>query len=190
MDKDFTISTDALYANERTNPKAIRNRMETMKLIDKHGGLSGNVLDIGERNLFTEILESRYNIPIYNTYGDLDTGMRVRDEAYGTRLYDWVHYNNVIEHQFSPLFTLLKIKYRMNPWGKLILGCPIKPTWITFSRCHFHEFDQYRFDKLIARAGFTVVDKIHFWHELNGIGVRNLLGSLYTKQAVYILTIK
>ncbi len=171
MDKDFTMSTSALYENERTNPKAIRNREETVNLLIKHSiYLHGKVLDIGERNYFTEQLESFYGIKIFNTWGDLDKSLNCPAFT-----FDFVHYNNVIEHQFNPLFTLLEIKKVLKPDGILILGCPIKPNWITFSKCHFHEFDQYRFDKLITRAGFKVIDYVKFWHEIRFLGIRPFL---------------
>jgi SAM-dependent methyltransferase len=183
MDKDFAAPIAVTLHNERTNKKAIRNRIETMKLIDKYGGLFGHVLDIGERNLFTEELERRYNISIGSTFGDLDESLNT--ENWGS--YDFIHYNNVIEHQFNPLFTLQEIHYRLKETGILILATPIKPYWITPARCHFHEMDQYRFDKLIARAGFTVLDSVHYWHDISLNGIRGIAGSFFTKQAVYLL---
>ncbi len=182
MDKDFTIPRETLFFHQRIHPKAIRNRNETINLLEKHEGLSGNVLDIGERNYFTEVLEKFYKIPIHSTIGDLD----IEFIHPGLR-YDFVHYNNVIEHQFNPLFTLLKIHEVLKDDGILILGTPVKPTWITFSSCHFHEFDQYRFDKLINRAGFEVVDCLRYWHDLKIFGIRGLLGSFYPKQSIYLL---
>jgi SAM-dependent methyltransferase len=183
MDKDFSTSTEILYDNELNNPKAIRNREETINLLLKNRiHLHGKILDIGERNLFTEQLENLYDVKIYNTYGDLDVEFNAP-----LFKYDFVHYNNVIEHQFNPLFTLLKIREVLKPEGILILGTPVKPTWITFAKCHFHEFDQYRFDKLIQRAGFAVIDKVHFWHDIKLLGIRGILGSFWTKQAIYLL---
>ncbi len=183
MDKDFTTSTAILHNNERNNPKAIRNRIETVNLLGDNGVyLHGKVLDIGERNYFTEQLESFYEIKIYNTWGDLDESLNCPAFT-----FDFVHYNNVIEHQFNPLFTLLEIRKVMKPDGVLILGTPIKPNWITSAKCHFHEFDQYRFNKLIGRAGFSVIDKVHYWHDISFNGFRGIVGSFYTKQAVYLL---
>jgi SAM-dependent methyltransferase len=187
MDSDFTISSKDCYINQRTNPKAIRNQQETIKLINTCGGLFGNVLDIGERNLFTEILENLYEVKIFSTYGDLDLHLCIKDRSQVNGMFRFVHYNNVIEHQFNPLFTLLKIKQVLKPGGILILGTPIKPNWITPAKCHFHELDQYRFDKLIERAGFKVVDYVKFWYEIRPWSIRGFFGMFYTRQAVYIL---
>jgi SAM-dependent methyltransferase len=183
MDKDFTTPINALYENQMNHPKARRNQVETIRLIDENCIFKGNILDIGERNLFTEILENTYGVTIESTYGDLDVEFKTLED----HLYDFIHYNNVIEHQFNPLFTLLKIKERLKPDGILVLGCPIKPSWITFSKCHFHEFDQYRFDKLIARAGFKVVDYVKFWRQVRFNGLRPFLGSFHRCQGIYLL---
>jgi len=182
MDKDFSMTTEALYLNEMTSQKAFVNRIETMKLIDKHGGLHGNVLDIGEENYFSYILKEKYPAKIYNTWRDLDTDFNVP-----LLLYDFVHYNNVIEHQFNPLYTLLCIRKVLKDSGMLILGTPVKPNWITYAKCHFHEMDQYRFDKLILRAGFRVIDCVKFWRDVRFTGIRGILGSFYLKQSVYLL---
>ncbi len=183
MDKDFAASQDITYANELASPKAARNRIETIKMIDRYGGLFGEVLDIGEYNLFTSILMGRYKIFIHNTTGDLDISFNCPDKE-----YDFVHYNNVIEHQFSPLFTLLNIHKVLKNTGVLIVGAPIKPYWITPAKCHFHEMDNYRFYKLITRAGFKVIDQVRFWHDIRINGIRGIAGSFYAKQAVFLLT--
>ncbi|HLO59037.1 MAG TPA: hypothetical protein VK172_14830 [Lentimicrobium sp.] len=183
MDKDFAAPIDAVIENEKTSKKAIRNRVETIKLIKKHGGLYGRVLDIGEHNLFTDVLQGYFEkATIENTWGDLDMGLNCLFP-----IYNYVHYNNVIEHQFNPLRTLLDIKEVLSLSGTLILGTPIKPSWITSAKCHFHEMDEYRFKKLIARAGFEIFDEVHFWHDISLNGIRGILGSFYTKQAVYLL---
>lgn len=184
MDKDFAAPIEFTYKNELVNPKAIRNRIETLKLVNKYTRLSGDVLDIGERNYFTEWLEAQYSL-----YGKIDSTEGDLDECFVSpkSQYDFVHYNNVIEHQFNPLYTLLCIKKVLKPKGILILGTPVKPNWITFSKCHFHEFDNYRINKLFTRAGFEIIDEVHFWRDIRMDGIRGILGSFYYKQAVYLL---
>jgi SAM-dependent methyltransferase len=73
-----------------------------------------------------------------------------------------VHYNNVIEHQFNPLFTLLNIRRVLKNNGYLILGCPLKPKWITTNDCHFHEFDKKAYYEIISRADFKEINSIKF----------------------------
>lgn len=169
-------------ANQKQNKKAILNREKTIELIDKIGGLKGNVLDIGSRNLFTEILCQRYNIEINSTFGDLDIEFNCP-----MKKYDFVHYNNVIEHQFNPLFTLLKIKEVLKNDGYLILGCPLKPKWITTATCHFHEFDEKAYKEIINRAEFKEINRVKFCYQISLIGIRPFLSSFQTRQMVSVL---
>lgn len=171
-----------LLLNQKNNKKAIANHNKTIELIDIIGGLSGNVLDIGKRNLLTEKLENKFNISIDSTNGDLDIKFECPNKK-----YNFIHYNNVIEHQFNPLFTLLEIKKRLKKNGILILGTPIKPRWITDAKRHFNEFNKYKFDLLILRGGFKIVKQIMHWKQLGWTGIRPLLGSFYKRQGIFIL---
>lgn len=179
---NFWVSDDITLMNQKHNKKAEINRLKTIDLIDGIGGLRGNVLDIGSRNFFTEILEKKYNVEIDSTDCDLDECL-----VSPKTNYDFVHYNNVIEHQFNPLFTLLEIKKILNSDGILILGCPLKPKWITSAKCHFHEFDEYAYQELIKRAGFKEVKRIHFYKQFSINGIRGLFGNFFNRQVVVIL---
>ncbi len=179
---NFWASDDITFANQKRNKKAEINRLQTIGLIDSIGGLHGNVLDIGSRNFFTEVLERKYNIEIDSTSCDLDEGLTSPKSH-----YDFVHYNNVVEHQFNPLLTLLEIKKILKSDGMLILGCPLKPKWITSAKCHFHEFDEYTYQELIKRAGFKEVKRIHFYKQLSVNGIRGIFGSFFKRQVVAIL---
>ncbi len=181
-DHDFW-SDDAVTIEAQKSAKSRANQAKTIELIDSIGGLRGAVLDIGGRNLFTEILEQRYNISIDSTQGDLDLELNAP-----RRSYDFVHYNHVIEHQFNPLFTLLEIKKVLKPGGILILGTPMKSNWITWPNCHFHEFDEYRLMKLIVRAEYKIIKSVHFYHEVSIKGIRPLLGSFYKRLFIGLLT--
>ena len=173
---------EVTISNQIENKKAIVNQNKTIELIDKIGGIYGDVLDIGSRNYFTEILEKRYCIEIDSTSGDLDVEFNCPKNK-----YDFVHYNNVIEHQFNPLFTLLEIKNILKKDGYLILGCPLKPKWITTASCHFHEFDNKAYNEIINRSDFKELVKIKFYYEFNVLGIRQFLSSFKTRQMVCIL---
>lgn len=169
---------------QSANKKAAVNRANTIKLIDSIGGLKGNVLDIGTRNLFTSILEQEYSVTIDNTYGDLDEIFNCPDKK-----YDFIHYNNVIEHQFNPLFTLLEIKKKLKKGGIIILGMPLKPSWITSARCHFHEFNEYEYKLITQRAELVRVKEIKFHRQYSLKGLRSIIGSFYSRQVVAILKV-
>ena len=170
-------------SNQKANKRAIQNQQKTFEIIDSIGGLSGNVLDIGRYNHFTELLEDRYKIIIDSTSGDLDI-----DFDYSYYSYDFVHYNNVIEHQYNQLHTLLKIRDILKDSGYLIFGCPLKPKWITTSECHFHEFDTKAYYELLNRADFKEVKQIRFSYVISVKGMRGLIGSFYRRQVVSLLT--
>lgn len=181
-DKDFWVSDEITDTNIKTNKKAIRNYIEAVKLINSYKRLSGDVLDIGSRNEVTLKLEKYYNIKIDSTLGDLDLIFNCPKNK-----YDFIYYNNVIEHQFNPLFTLLEINKHLKDDGILILATPLKPTWITFAKCHFHEFDRYRYDKLISAAGFEIIKEKHYYRHISINGIRGFLGSFQKRQIVSLL---
>ncbi len=176
------VTDSVTNENIITNPKATRNQIETIELIKSTIDFEGNILDIGSRNAFTVILEEEFDVNIQSTYGDLDLGVQSLDT-----LYDIIHYNNVIEHQFNPLGTLLDIKYLLTPDGYLILGCPLKPRWITDSNCHFNEFDMRSYELILKRVGFVEVARLHYYHKFSVLGIRPLFGSLYKRQIISIL---
>lgn len=177
---------DKIYINytsvNRTNPKSIKKKFEVIKLIDKHGGLKGNVLDIGERNYFTEDLEKRYNIHIDSTKGDLDIQLNCPKKK-----YDFVIYSDVIEHQFNPLFTILGIKKIIKNDGMLILSTPLKPKWITSAKCHFHEFDRKTYNDILYRSDLKEIESSHFYYHVSIKGLRPFVGSFFKRQIVSIL---
>jgi len=183
-DTDFWVSDEITKDNQKNNPIAHINFDKTIEIIMSIGGLKGDVLDIGSRNILTEILESTYGIEIDSTLGDLDLIFNSPKKK-----YDFIHYNNVIEHQFNPLFTLLEIKKYLKPDGYLILGTPLKPTWITFNKCHFHEFDRYRYDKLLKRSGFMTINEIHYYKQISIKGIRAFFGSFHNRKIVSVLKI-
>ena len=189
-DTDFYASDEVTAYNQQTNPLAKKNREVTMDMISSIAGLHGRVLDIGSWNLFSGLLAYEYpDAEIFSTRGDLDDEMKAWDNSinkYVSFKFDFVHYNNVIEHQFNPLFTLQMIHSRLTDNGILILGTPCHPNWITPARCHFHEMDWYRLNKLLNRAGFVVTAKKHFHRPFSLRGIRGLAGSFYTRQVVLI----
>lgn len=177
LDSDFAVTQEFL---ESVKNKAIKKfyhnqLLEYIKDLD----LSGNILDIGERNPLTTRIEATYNISVDSTQGDLDTEFICPNKK-----YDVVIFNHVIEHLFNPLFCLENIKKVMKPKGILIIGTPIKPGFITTSKGHFHEMDDYRFRKLVKRAGLQILcwKKSHVYNNIQWTrftGIRPLLRMFY-----------
>jgi len=114
--------------------------------------LYGDVLDCGERSLLTGIIEEKFKIKIKNTPGDLDI---LPIEGF----YDFILAFEIIEHLMNPLWFLMQIKKALKPNGKFYLSTPVNKPKFLWRRDHFHEFDEYRLNILLEKAGFEVVRK-------------------------------
>ncbi len=142
-----------------------------------------NILDIGERNPLTNLLEKSYNVLIDNTNGDLDLDFQIPDKQ-----YDVVIYSHTIEHQFNPLYTLFRIREVLKPDGLLYILLPERGK-LLWCKGHFHEIDEYRMQLLLKRAGFRVVSKIkqkiwrNWWEYIKGF--RPILRLFFEYHAVY-----
>ena len=164
MDKNFARDIEYIRNISRENYMIYNHDIFTKWIARKRIDLSGNVLDIGERNPLTEWLEFVFNASIDSTTGDLDEMLICPKKQ-----YDVVLFKDVIEHLFNPLFCLQNIKKVLKPNGVLVIATPIKPHWITWTGDHYHEFDMCRFVKLVERAGFGIIswDHYHRYHHVN-----------------------
>jgi SAM-dependent methyltransferase len=187
MDKDFT--RDINYtAEESGRTSFIYKHEKLMDLLDKYISTMlglGTVLDIGERNPFTERIEARFSINIDSTQGDLDKELNTPCKG-----YDLVIFSHVIEHLFNPLFCLENIKLVMKPNALLIICTPIKPHYLPSGRGHFHEMDEYRFRKLMDRAGLKIIrwEKFRNGPFFADIGIRPLLKKILFKEQSFVIT--
>lgn len=111
------------------------------------------ILDIGGRGPLVDEIEAAYGVKIDSTDGDLDVGFKIPDKK-----YDVVIYSHTIEHQFNPLFTLLRIEEVMKPDGRLYIMLPERGK-ILWAPGHFHEIDEYRMRILLRRADLVVESK-------------------------------
>ena len=78
----------------------------TVKYLGRKVKPSSSMLDVGQKNPLTELLEKGdMKLKITNTEGDLDVFT-----LHDTNIYDYILYSHTIEHQFNPLHTLLELK--------------------------------------------------------------------------------
>ena len=112
-----------------------------------------NILDLGDRSPLTDELERLYNVIIDSTSGDLDVDYQIPDKK-----YDVVVYSHTIEHQFNPLYTLLKIRDALKIDGRLYILLPERGK-LLWTKGHYHEIDEYRMRILLRRSGLEVVSK-------------------------------
>lgn len=151
------------------------------------GKLFGAILDIGERNPLTEILEQQNQVKIHNTVGDLDEDWWPECKEY--RCYNTVIFSHVIEHLFNPLKFLTELKYFCCEDCKIYIATPIKPYWITMARCHFHEMNMFNFKRLMDRAGYHIIGwKVYSLPIPFRFSVRNWLRRIYKEYSIVTLT--
>ena len=112
------------------------------------------ILDIGSKGPLTEEIETLFNLKIDSTSGDLDIDFQIPN-----RKYDVVIYSHTIEHQFNPLFTLLKIRDVLTPDGRLYILLPERGK-LLWTKGHYHEIDEYRMRILLKRSGLEVESKV------------------------------
>ena len=152
------FARDIDYINQQSELPSFRYRDEKNISFLSEIDMNGSILDIGERNRFTERIEEAFGIKLDNTDGDLDElYWTITDDNEFTKSYDTIIFSHVIEHLFNPLLALKKVRWYMKPDTLLIICTPIKPHFIPWGKGHFHEFDDYRFKKLIERAGLKIV---------------------------------
>ncbi|MDH4071438.1 MAG: class I SAM-dependent methyltransferase, partial [Ignavibacteria bacterium] len=127
------------------------------------GELGGRVLDCGEPNLLKEMIQNRCGIQIESTNGDLDL-VRLSGS------FDRVLAFEVIEHLMNPLRFLLQVKSVLSSNGRLFISTPINKPKFLWREDHFHEFDEYRLEILLRKAGFHVVKKqIMRFYRITGV---------------------
>ena len=143
------------------------------------------VLDIGPRNDFDKMVEDKFNIKIENTTGDLDEDFTAPNADYDTILYLMV-----MEHQFNPLYTLLRLKDIMINGGIIILNLPSSGK-LLWTPIHFHELDEYRVRMMVSRAGLKIAEKYKFksWRKWTAYlkGIRPLYRLFREYDVVYVL---
>jgi hypothetical protein len=134
-------------------------KMNTIKTIEYFEGKLNStqrILDIGQLSPLTLSICNHFNIEIDNTYGDLDVNFKIPGD-----IYDIIIYSHTIEHQFNPLYTLLRIKECMLKKSFLYIFLPCRPH---FLRCdgHYNEINDYQMNLLIKRSGMKIVNKKKF----------------------------
>lgn len=146
---------------------------KTLEFLENMVPPPANVLDLGVRNPFSEIMEEhRYKVT--NTGGeDLDIDFR----SVQSSEYDLVTAFEIFEHLVAPYNILKEIQA-----NKLVATVPLK---LWFSNAyksntdprdrHYHEFEDWQFDWLLEKAGWTIKAREKWTNPVNKIGVRPIL---------------
>ena len=138
-----------------------------------------SVLDIGERNPLTILMENEFNIKISNTDTDLDYGIRIKKK------YTLIILSHVIEHLMNPLLLLEDIWTLLTDDGMLVVAYPVS---IIKSLYHYHEIPERDMKALIDKADYEIVHWLTVGVKGHGFGIRPLLRSFFDKN--HIITLK
>ena len=131
------------------------------------------ILDLGTRNVFSEIME-KHGYTVFNTKGeDLD----LQPEVVKEYKIDAVTSFEVFEHLIAPFNVLREIEA-----PKLITTVPLNLWFAKAYRSntdmwdrHYHEFEDWQFDWLLEKSGWDIKTTEKWTSPINKIGFRPIL---------------
>ncbi|MBO0328956.1 class I SAM-dependent methyltransferase [[Muricauda] lutisoli] len=158
-----------MYENNFPN----KRYKHTLAFLKKHINTSESILDLGVENPFSEIMKSN-GYQVENTQGeDLDFKFDkvARSDA------DVVTAFEIFEHLVAPLNVLKEIKAK-----KIVASVPMRLWFSPAYRSktdpwdrHYHEFEDWQFDWLLEKAGWTIIDSAKWTNPTKKIGIRPIL---------------
>ena len=145
----------------------------TLKFLQKVLPAPATILDLGVRNEFSGIMEQN-GYKVYNTEGeDLD---RLPDIVKKYKV-DAVCAFEIFEHLIAPFNVLQAIES-----DKLITTIPLNlwfaKAYISHNDSwyrHYHEFEDWQFDWLLEKSGWTLKETEKWTSPVNKIGFRPIL---------------
>ncbi|WP_031428043.1 methyltransferase [Flavimarina sp. Hel_I_48] len=156
---------------EKTFPnKRFKRTMHFLKEVLPAGC---EVLDLGVPNPFSKLMQQE-GFTVKNTEGeDLDLNLNgIKDTQ-----TDAVTAFEIFEHLLSPLPVIDAIRA-----DKLVASIPLKLWFSSAYRSktdpwdrHYHEFEDWQFDWLLEKAGWTIKKREKFTHPVKKLGLRPLL---------------
>ncbi len=158
-----------MYENNFPN----KRYRHTLAFLQKHINTTETILDLGVENPFTEIMKSN-GYTVSNTKGedlDVDFSTVTQSDA------DVVTAFEIFEHLVAPYNVLKEIKS-----NKLVASIPMRLWFSAAYRSktdpwdrHYHEFEDWQFDWLLEKAGWTIKDSDKWTNPTKKIGFRPLL---------------
>lgn len=158
---------------EKTYPsKRFKN---TLSFLEKHITTQESILDLGIENPFSKIMTEK-GYSVNNTKGeDLDVDF----SSISNSNTDVVTAFEIFEHLLNPFTILKEIKA-----PKLVTSIPMRlwfsPAYQSKTDAwdrHYHEFEDWQFDWLLEKAGWTIKDRMKWTNPVKKIGLRPLLRS-------------
>jgi hypothetical protein len=154
------------------NPSTNRRYLRTLNFLQATLPAPASILDIGGPNPFADILKTR-GYDVTNTDGDLDETPDIVQgvDAEATTAFE------ILEHLVSPMPLL-----RALPGERLFASIPMR-LWFAAAYHnpkdpwdrHYHEFEDWQFDWLLEKGGWTIVRSEKWTSPVPSIGWRPLL---------------
>ena len=145
----------------------------TLAFLQKHVDPSETILDLGVENPFTDTMKN-HGYQVENTQGeDLDVNFTtvVQSKAEVITAFE------IFEHLVAPFNVLREIKAQ-----KLVASVPMRLWFSSAYKSksdpwdrHYHEFEDWQFDWLLEKAGWTIKDSKKWTNPTKKIGIRPLL---------------
>ena len=157
-----------MYENTYPNKRF----QKTLEFLNKHIQAPSNILDLGVKNPFSEImLEGGYKVT--NTSGeDLDEKFDIVKEN-----FEVVTAFEIFEHLLNPYTISKNIQAK-----KLVATVPLKLWFSDAYRSktdmrdrHYHEFEDWQFDWLLEKSGWEIKDRLKWTNPVNKVGIRPIL---------------
>ena len=156
---------------EKTFPN--KRYKHTILFLQKHISTSESILDLGVKNPFTEIMHDQ-GYKVENTKGedlDIDTSSILKSDAKVVTAFE------IFEHLLNPYAVLKAVEAK-----KLIATIPLNLWFAKAYRSttdmrdrHYHEFEDWQFDWLVEKTGWTIKKTNKWTSPINKIGVRPIL---------------
>ncbi|NAY92880.1 methyltransferase [Muricauda sp. JGD-17] len=158
-----------MYENNFPN----KRYRHTLVFLKKHINTTETILDLGVENPFSEIMK-QHGYSVENTKGqDLDLDWKQVKNSNA----DVITAFEIFEHMLAPFNVLKEMKA-----NKLVASIPLKLWFASAYRSktdpwdrHYHEFEDWQFDWLLEKAGWTIKDTAKWTNPTKKIGVRPLL---------------
>ena len=145
----------------------------TLEFLQKVVPAPATILDLGTRNVFSDIMEKN-GYTVINTEGeDLD----VLPEVVKKHKVDAITAFEIFEHLIAPFNVLRAIEST-----KLVTTIPLN---LWFAKAyqsktdiwdrHYHEFEDWQFDWLLEKSGWKIKEKRKWTGPIHKIGFRPIL---------------
>ena len=159
-----------LYQKE--SPTLERRLNRTLEFLSSSVPPPARILDVGGRNLLADRMRD-LGYAVDNTQGDLDASPNIVAKSD----IDVVTAFEILEHLVAPFNLLRAIQA-----PRLFATVPLRLWFAAAYRNendpwdrHFHEFEDWQFDWLLERAGWTIIKREKWTSTFFGIGLRPLL---------------